>query len=186
MKKFIVCLLFLFVLTGCTHQTAVNNLDREWTTYQGIVVGDTKVTEVENLLGVALDKTELVEQKTIHYQYPGFSIISQNGKVTTITIKSDTAPALENGITVGSTKSELLELLPVEPEVVDYTGLVPAEIGKGDVAILRAYCLIEHSLDSKAVLSENIIVLLSDGSMVDYAINQEDKIERIAIMTESE
>ena len=48
----------------------------------------------------------------------GCSVIVQNDRVTNITIKSSTVPALENGINVGSEKDELLALLPVEPEVI--------------------------------------------------------------------
>ena len=186
MKKFIVCLLLLFSLTGCINQNTIDNLDKEWITYQGIVTGETNSTEVENILGVPLDKIELTEQKSVYYQYPDFSIISQNGKVTTITIKSNKAPVLENGITVGSTKDELMTCLPVEPEIVDYTGTIPAEVGKGGSDTLRAYYLIEYSSDHAKILSQNIIVLLSNGSMVDYAINQDNKVERISIMAKNE
>ena len=186
MKKVIVCLLLLLSFTGCTNQSAVDNSDKKWITYQKVVVGETKATEVEKLLGAPFDKTELSEQETVYYQYSGYSVIAQNGKVTTITIKSETAPMLENGIAVGSTKGELLALLPAEPEIVKYTEFIPEGVGKNNADTLRMYCLVEYSSDGAEILSQNIIVLLSDGSMVDCSINQKDIVEKITIVAPNE
>lgn len=66
------------------------------------------------------------------------------------------------------------------------TGGIPAGGGKGETNTLCVYILVEQNADNTEILSQNVILLLPGGRMVDCAISQDDGVEKISIMARSD